>query len=149
MTKARKLTAKLTATEAADTASFAAQKGLEFKIRLPVDVAERIRTKAEKEGRAQNKIIVAELSDYPRLKDSGALTEKIRDMDVLLARYGSRITGIELSESLLAAIDLVLKAESFDVLQAAVDRLRVEHRRMVGGRAAMLDAASRISKSGT
>jgi hypothetical protein len=121
------------------------RRGLEFKLRLPPDIADRIRTKAKRMGLPQNRVVVSELAEYPRLNDVGTLAERISDTEVLLARYSSRISGIEITENLLAAVDAVLKAESLDAVQAAVERLRVEHHRI----STLPDAARRKPKGGT
>ena len=98
--------------------------GREFKIRLPEDIADRIRSKAEREGRPQNRIIINELAAVPRLEQADDFATLIGAMQNTLARYGSRIAMHDLSDELLRAVDAVLKAEG-GALQATVDKLRV------------------------
>ena len=50
--------------------------------------------------------------------------ELVRDMEAVLARYGSRITVTELNEALLHAVDEALAARTDGELQQ-LDRLRV------------------------
>jgi hypothetical protein len=45
-------------------------------------------------------------------------------IDNLLARYGTRITWLDLSEQLLSAVDGVLHAQG-GAQQAAIDKLRI------------------------
>jgi len=98
--------------------------GREFKLRIPQDVSERIEAKAKREGRPQNRVIINELALFPSLEETGDLADLIRAMEVIVARYGARITWHDLSDELLNAVDVVLKAEG-GALQAALDRLRV------------------------
>ena len=46
-------------------------------------------------------------------------------MQVVLARYGARVTSADLGEPLLRAVDDVLAANTGGELQARLDRLRV------------------------
>jgi len=96
----------------------------EYKIRLPEDVARRIEAKAESEGRPQNRVIINELSSVPQLEQTSRLAELVRDVEVVIARYGARITSIDLSHELLTAVDAVLAAEG-SALTPAVEKLRV------------------------
>jgi hypothetical protein len=96
----------------------------DYKIRLPEDIARRIEAKAKTEGRPQNRVIINELAIYPHIESQSVLAERVRDMEIVLARYGSRIMWLDLSEQLLNAVDAVLAAEGSSV-SAAIDRLRV------------------------
>jgi hypothetical protein len=102
----------------------------EFKLRLPDDVSERIIAKAEKTGWPQNRVIINELADYPRLEEIGALADHVGEMGNTLARYRSEIIMHKLSGDLLDAIDALLKAEG-DAVRAAIERVRVERNAML------------------
>ena len=65
---------------------------------MPTDVVERIEAKAKGEGRPFNRILVDELALFPHLDRQARLGELVRDMESVLARYGSRITMTELNE---------------------------------------------------
>jgi hypothetical protein len=96
----------------------------DFKIRLPEDIRQRLDLKAEKTGWPLNRIIINELADYPRFEKIGSLSEAAAHFDTLLARYGARITWLELSEQLLDALDAALNAQG-TAQQAALDKVRV------------------------
>jgi hypothetical protein len=96
----------------------------QFKIRLPQDVAQRIAEDAAAERRPMNRIIIDDLAAIPQLKESARRAEQARDMDVVFAKYASRITWQDLSERLLDAVDTVLAAQG-GAQQAAIDKLRV------------------------
>jgi hypothetical protein len=102
-------------------------------MRLPTDVFERIEAKAKNEGRPFHRIVVNELTLFPHLDRQARLGELVRDMETVLARYGSRITVTELNEALLQAVDEALAARTDDQLQAQLDRLRVIRRTMLEG----------------
>jgi hypothetical protein len=121
-----------------------AHGGLEFKLRLPPDIATRIRAKAEREGRPQNRIIINELAEYPALNEVGTHAEHNREMEIILARYGARISAYDISESLLTAVDAVLKADGPVALESAVERLRVARLGML----ALADQMGRKPKTG-
>ena len=100
-------------------------------LRLPTDVVERIEAKAKGEGRPFNRILVDELALFPHLDRQARLGELVRDMESVLARYGSRITMTELNEALLHAVDEALAAETDAELQPQLERLRVIRRTML------------------
>jgi hypothetical protein len=100
-------------------------------LRLPTDVVERIEAKAKGEGRPFNRILVNELALFPHLDRQARLGELVRDMETVLARYGSRITVTELNEALLHAVDEALAAETDAQLQPLLERLRVIRRTML------------------
>ena len=83
-------------------------------LRLPSDVLERIEAKAKRERAARS-----------------TAGELVKDMEAVLARYGSRITVTELNEALLHAVDEALAARTDDQLQQQLDRLRVIRRTML------------------
>ena len=70
-------------------------------LRLPSDVLERIETKAKRERRPFNRILITELALFPHLDRQARLGELVKDMEAVLARYGSRIIVTELNEALL------------------------------------------------
>ena len=98
---------------------------------MPTDVVERIEAKAKGEGRPFNRILVDELALFPHLDRQARLGELVRDMESVLARYGSRITVTELNEALLHAVDEALAAETDAELQPQLERLRVIRRTML------------------
>jgi hypothetical protein len=102
-------------------------------LRLPTDVFERIETKAKGAGRPFHRIVVDELSLFPHLDRQARFGELVRDMETVLARYGSRLTVTESSEALLDAVDEALAARTDDQLQEQLDRLRVIRRAMLEG----------------
>jgi hypothetical protein len=108
-------------------------------LRLPTDVVERIEAKAKSEGRPFNRILVEELALFPHLDREARLGELVRDMESVLARYGSRITATELNEALLHAVDEALAAETDAEPQPPLERLRVIRR-------AMLESERRVAK---
>src|SRR5262245_55872578 len=96
----------------------------DYKIRLPQDVAERIERKAKAEERPQNRISINEMAAIPHLESVGNLAGHVSALETLLLRHGMRITSLDVSEELLAAVDAVLAAEG-GALPAAVDKLRL------------------------
>ena len=107
------------------------KRGREFKVILPPDISEWIEREAREEGRPQSRIIINHLSRVPYLDRQAKLGELIRDMETTLAKYGSRITQIELNEALLRALDQALAAGSEAQRQPPLDRLRVIRRAML------------------
>ena len=101
-------------------------------MRLPTDIFERIEARAKGEGRPFHRVIVDELALFPHLDRQARFGELVRDMETVLARYGSRITVTEVNEALLLAVDEALAARD-DQLQAQLDRLRVIRRTMLEG----------------
>src|SRR4051794_18121322 len=102
-----------------------ARPGREYKIRLPEDVAKRIEQKAAHEQKPVNRAIINELAAFPDLEKVRDFGELVEDMKIVLAQQGARLTWLDLSEQLLAAVDAVLKAQGSGALQAAIDKLRV------------------------
>jgi hypothetical protein len=108
----------------------AVSQALPVHLRLPGDVFARLDAKAKKSGWPFNRIVINELAAYPRLEQHAQLGELIRDMDVMLAQYGSRITWSDMNAALLEAVDRLLAAEGGD-MPAAMDRLKVVRRVML------------------
>jgi hypothetical protein len=102
----------------------------DFKIRFPEDVRERIEKKAQAKGWPQNRVIINELADYPRLEKIGELADHVGHMRDVLARYSSRIVMQDLADELLKAVDTVLATEGGEQ-QAAIEKLRVERNAML------------------
>jgi hypothetical protein len=92
---------------------------------------ERIEAKAKRERRPFNRILITELALFPNLDRQARLGELVKDMEAVLARYGSRIIVTELNEALLDAVDEALAARTDDQLQQQLDRLRVIRRTML------------------
>jgi hypothetical protein len=123
-------------------------------LRLPTDVFERIEAKAKAEARPFNRITINELAAFPRLEREAKLGELIRDMETVLARYGSRIAQAELGEALLQAADEILAARSQAELQPLLDRMRVVRRTMLemerqvarGERERLVDHIKRVER---
>jgi Arc-like DNA binding domain len=102
----------------------------QFKIRLPGDIADRVAKDAKAEARPMNRIIINDLAAIPRLKESARLASLVDHMEVIVARYGARITWHDLSDELLNAVDAVLAAQG-GALQGTLDKLRVVRRGML------------------
>ena len=100
-------------------------------LRLPTDVFERIEEKAKGERRPFHRILVDELSLFPYLNLQARLGELVRDIETVLARYGSRLTVTEFDEALRDAVDKALAARTDGRLQQQLDRLRVIRRAML------------------
>ena len=100
-------------------------------LRLPSDVFERIEAKAKGESRPFHRILVDELSLFPYLNLQARLGELVRDIETVLARYGSRLTVTEFDEALRDAVDKALAARTDGRLQQQLDRLRVIRRAML------------------
>ena len=100
-------------------------------LRLPTDVFERIEAKAKGESRPFHRILVDELSLFPYLNLQARLGELVRDIETVLARYGSRLTVTEFDEALRDAVDKALAARTDGRLQQQLDRLRVIRRAML------------------
>jgi hypothetical protein len=105
-------------------------EGREYKLRLPLDIANRIEAKAKAEQRPQNRIIVNELAEIPHLERFRDLAGLVGDMQVILARHGARIMWHDLSDQLLNGVDAVLDAEG-GALLTAVEKLRAARTSML------------------
>jgi hypothetical protein len=100
-------------------------------LRLPTDVFERIEKKAKEEGRPFNRIIINELAAIPNLEQQRKFATLVGEMEVILARYGSRITLADLGEPVLRAVDEVLEAKTDAERTRRLDKLRVLRAAMV------------------
>jgi len=100
-------------------------------LRLPTDVMKRIDAKTKQTGWPINRVVINELAAFPDLEEQAKLGQLVRDMEIILARYGSRIAVADLAEPLLHAVDDVLAAKTEGELQARLDKLRVLRSAMV------------------
>ena len=100
-------------------------------VRLPTDVFERIEAKAKGAGRPFHRIVVDELSLFPHLDRQARFGKLVKDMETVLARYGSRLIVTEVNEALLDAVDEALAARTDGELQQQLDRLRALRRTML------------------
>jgi hypothetical protein len=99
-------------------------------LNLPGDVFARLDAKAKKSMWPLNRIVINELAAYPQMEQEARLAELVRDMEVVLARYGSRISVSDMNAALIEAVDRLLAAQGRDVA-AAMDRLKVARRAML------------------
>jgi hypothetical protein len=90
-----------------------------------------VEAKAKKEQWPINRAVINLLASVPYLESQTKLGELIRDMETILAKYGSRVTLADLGEPILRAVDEVLAAKTDGELQARLDKLRVLRREMV------------------
>jgi len=107
----------------------------EFKVRLPADISDRIEAKAEQKHQSQSRVIIDELAAFPDLERNFNYANLVEEMRNVLARYSTRITWLDLSEQLLAALDKALASEG-SAQQAALDKCRVLRNAMVKTEAA-------------
>jgi hypothetical protein len=95
-----------------------------FKVRLPLDIYERIAAKAKDEtGKTMTRTIIDELAEYPRLKEADQDREDQRDLKVVLARSSAALTVYGLYPELRKAAAAVTKTDG-SPQKAALDRLR-------------------------
>jgi hypothetical protein len=94
-------------------------------LRFPPDVFERITAKAKASGIPINRVVINEVAQHPYLEQQAKLGELIGHMENTLARYGSRFTNTELSESILQAVDEILAAQTPGDREAPIDKLRI------------------------
>jgi hypothetical protein len=99
-------------------------------LRLPTDVFQRIEAKTKEKGWPFNRVIINELAAFSDLAGQAKLGELISEMEIILAKYGERITFSDLTEQLLRAVDDVLEAKTDGELQARLDKLRVARHEM-------------------
>jgi hypothetical protein len=103
----------------------------EYRLRLPADVSEEIEKESLDTGLPQNRIIINRLARFGPNDKMATMDGLIGHMETLLAGYGSRLSGVELGEELLQAVDQILDAKPNE-LQARVDKLRVVRRAVRG-----------------
>ena len=97
-------------------------------LRLPTDVFERIEARAKEKGWPFNRVIINELASIPHLEEQAKLGQLTRDMEIILARYGARVTLADLTDELLRTLREMVKADDADnagVLRAKVAKVRV------------------------
>jgi hypothetical protein len=94
-------------------------------LRLPADVFQFVEARAAKGPWPFNRAIINLLASIPQLETARTQEQVLQDMQIVLARYGSRVTLADLSEPLLRAVDDLLAASTSGELQARLDRLRV------------------------
>jgi hypothetical protein len=100
-------------------------EGHPLHVKLPQDVMKLVEAKATKEQWTLNRTVINLLASIPHLEKVRTAEQVLHDMQIVLARYGSRQTADELSEPILRAIDEVLSAKADGELQTRLDRLRV------------------------
>jgi hypothetical protein len=92
---------------------------------LPADIFERLEAKAKAEGRPFNRVAINDLASIPGLEKQRRHEDLFEQMQIVLAKYGARITVADLGDALLRAVDDVLDAKTDGELRARIDRLRV------------------------
>ena len=100
-------------------------EGHKVHLRLPADVFRLVEARAAKEHLAVKSGDYQFAGEHPHLETARTQEQVLQDMQIVLARYGSRITSANLSAPLLRAVDDVLAANTDGELQARLDRLRV------------------------
>jgi hypothetical protein len=101
------------------------EPGRAVHVRLPTDVFARIEQEAKAQGRPMNRVVINDLAAIPWLRSQAKLAETVRDMEVILAKYGARVTLADADQELLSAVDEVLVAQSDSELHARLDKVRV------------------------
>jgi hypothetical protein len=92
---------------------------------LPTDVFRFVEARAAEKQWPLNRAIINLLASIPHLETARTQEQVLQEMQIVLARYGSRITSADLSEPLRRAVDDVLAAHTDGEQQARLDRLRV------------------------
>jgi hypothetical protein len=105
------------------------QQGRDFRLRLPPDLSEEIEKESVESGLPQNRIIINRLARFAHDSKAARMDDLINHMETLLAKYGTRITDLDLAESLLSTVDEALDAKPNE-LQAKMDKVRVIRRAM-------------------
>jgi hypothetical protein len=100
-------------------------RGHSVHLRLATDVFERVEADAKAQGRPMNRVIINDLAAIPWLRSQAKLAETVQNMEVILAKYGARITLADADQELLNAVDEALAAQSDGQLQARLDKVRV------------------------
>jgi hypothetical protein len=103
----------------------AAGEGHPVHLRLPADVFQFVEARAAEKQWPFNRAVINLLASIAHLETARTQEQVLQEMQIVLARYGSRITSADLSEPLLRAVDDVLAANTDGELQARLDRLRV------------------------
>jgi|RhiMethySRZTD1v2_1073278.scaffolds.fasta_scaffold597900_1 hypothetical protein len=100
-------------------------EGHPLHLRLPTDVFRFVEARAAEKQWPLNRAIINLLASIPHLETARTQEQVLQEMQIVLARYGSRITSADLSEPLRRAVDDVLAAHTDGEQQARLDRLRV------------------------
>jgi hypothetical protein len=100
-------------------------------LRLPGDVFQWVERRASAKGWPLNRAIISLLADVPYLEKLRTQEEILDEMQLVLARYGSRITLADFNEPLLKAVDEILAAQTDGELRSRLDRLKVVRAAMV------------------
>jgi hypothetical protein len=93
-------------------------------LRLPTNLFEKVEARAKAETWPINRAIINLLSSAFDLEDRRKLAVLIGDMELVLARYSTRVVEADLKDDLLRAVDALLEAKDSDLL-ARIERLRV------------------------
>jgi hypothetical protein len=99
-------------------------------LRLPSDVFERIEAKTKKTGWPFNRVIINELAAFPDLEANAKHRELNSAAEVLLTKFGARMTWLELNEELLNGVDRVLESHGV-ARDAAIDQLQMTRNAML------------------
>lgn len=94
-------------------------------LRLPADIFQWVEGRAGDRQWPLNRAIINLLASIPHLEKARTQEAVLQEMQVTLAKYGSRVTLADLAEPLLRALDDVLAAKTDGELQARLDKLRV------------------------
>jgi hypothetical protein len=105
-------------------------EGHPIHLRLPTDVMELVEARAKKDGCPINRAVINLIASIPDLEKRHRVDVLLERMEIVLAKYGSRVTLADLSEPILRAVDDVLTAKTDGELQARLDKLRVLRREM-------------------
>jgi hypothetical protein len=100
----------------------------EYKLRLPVQVADRIAAKAQAAGKPQSRVIVDELSVFGPRENLRNLNEVVDDLRVMVARYSARIVAVDLKDDVVRMLREVLAADetnNIGEVRQKLARLRV------------------------
>jgi hypothetical protein len=98
-------------------------KTVEFKLRIPFDIAKRIEEKAAAQGRWRNHVVIEELAAIPALQACKPIEESLEEMRAIVARHRAILDRIDLNEKLLAAIDAVVNSRG-GAQWAAIEAMR-------------------------
>jgi hypothetical protein len=90
-----------------------------------------VEARAKKEGWPLNRAVINLLASIPHLEKARAQEEVLQEMQIVLSKYGARVTLADLGEPILRAVDEVLNAQTDGELRSRLDRLRVLRREMV------------------
>jgi hypothetical protein len=103
----------------------ASGEGHPVHLRLPADVFQFVEARAAEKQWPLNRAIINLLASIPHLETARTQEQVLQEMQIVLARYGSRVTLADLGDPILRAVDNVLAANTDGELQARLDRLRV------------------------